>query len=589
MPEIFGLAQCHKDLSPKDCKVCFVEAKKKLDGCLPAIGGLIYLEGCFVRYEQYNFWGESVEKVEKLDNKCGNPTDITRDKYMKADFTSKVNEAVMNVTLTAASNEGFGATEVKQGLISVYAIGQCWNTLDAQTCTLCLNEAGVEIDMCLPGAEGQVLNAGCYLRYSTHNFFVNGTATTLDNDGGNAESTLPIVLIPVSVLLALFSALGAYLGYVRYSKRKHDCKKVVGMPSSFQASELNFKYEMLEKATDLFHPSNKLGEGGAGTVYKGTLPNGTVVAVKRLFFNTRQWADEFFNEVNSISGIQHKNLVRLYGCSIEGPESLLVYEFVPNKNLDQILFDRKIAQPVSWHTRLNIIFGIAEGLAHLHEGCQAKIIHRDIKSSNILLDENLRPKIADFGLARRVNSDKSHISTGVAGTLGYLAPEYLVQGCLTEKADIYSFGVLSIEIACGRKNSVFVNNSVLQSVWENYESKTITRSIDTRLNGDFHEGEASRVLRIGLLCTQMRRLLRPSMSEIVQMLRDDKMVVPKPKQPPFQNSSLLAADDTTKSSGENSLSSNWHSTHDIVSTGSADFASFMSSQSRITQHFNEEM
>ncbi|CAI9757435.1 unnamed protein product [Fraxinus pennsylvanica] len=585
-PGIFGLAQCHQDLSQEDCNICFTEAKKKLDRCLPAIGGSIYLEGCFVRYEQYNFWGESVDKVGKLENKCGNSTDITRDKYIKADFTSIVNAAVMNETLSAASNKGYGTTEVKRGLINVYALGQCWNTLDAQKCTQCLNEAGVEIDVCLPGAEGQVLNAGCYLRYSTHNFFDNATAK-LENDGGNAESTLTIVLIPVSVLLVLFCALGAYLGYIRYSNTKQECKKVVVMPSSFQSSEFNFKYEILEKATDFFHPSNKLGQGGAGTVYKGTLPNGTVVAVKRLFFNTPQWADKVFNEVNLISGIQHKNLIKFYGCSVEGPDSLLVYEFVPNKNLDQILFDRKIAQPISWHKRLNIICGIAEGLKHLHEGCQAKIIHRDIKSSNILLDENLEPKIADFGLARRVSTDKSHISTGVAGTVGYLAPEYLVQGCLTEKADVYAFGVLSIEIACGRKNSIFVNDSVLQSVWENYKSKTITRTIDSRLKGDFHEEEASRVLQIGLLCTQTHRSLRPSISEVVRMLRDDKIVIPKAKQPPFQNSSLLASDDTTKSSGSNSFSSNWHSTQDIVSTGSEDFASVLSSQSRITLHFNE--
>lgn len=137
------------------------------------------------------------------------------------------------------------------------------------------------------------------------------------------------------------------------------------------------------------------------------------------------------------------------------------------------------------------------------------------------------------------------------------------------------------------KNSIFVNDSVLQSVWENYKSKTITRTIDTRLKGNFHEEEASRVLQIGLLCTQTHRSLRPSISEVVRMLRDDKIVIPKAKQPPFQNSSLLASDDTTKSSGSNSFSSNWHSTQDIVSTGSADFASVLSSQSRITLHFNE--
>lgn len=191
----------------------------------------------------------------------------------------------------------------------------------------------------------------------------------------------------------------------------------IGISISIHKNSLNFKYEMLEKATNFFNASRKLGQGGGGSVFKGTLPDGSNVAVKRLFFNTRQWVDDFFNEVNLISGIQHKNLVRLLGCSIEGPESLLVYEYVPNKSLDQILFGRNTEQVLSWQQRFDIISGIAEGLVYLHESCGEKIIHRDIKSSNILLDEDLTPKIADFGLVRCVGPDKSHLSTGIAGTL----------------------------------------------------------------------------------------------------------------------------------------------------------------------------
>ncbi|KAJ8536476.1 hypothetical protein K7X08_034877 [Anisodus acutangulus] len=190
---------------------------------------------------------------------------------------------------------------------------------------------------------------------------------------------------------------------------------------------------MLQKATGDFDPLNKLGQGGSGSVYKAILPDGKTVAVKRLLYNTRQWAEEFFNEVNLISGIQHNNVVKLLGCSIEGPESLLVFDYASNRNLDQVLFDENKRQFLSWKERFEIILGIAEGLAYLHEGSKTKIIHRDIKNSNILVDDQLIPKMADFGLARRFAPHKTHVSTGVAGTLGYLAPEYLLQGCLTEK------------------------------------------------------------------------------------------------------------------------------------------------------------
>ncbi|XP_073140331.1 cysteine-rich receptor-like protein kinase 1 [Henckelia pumila] len=579
-PQIFGIFQCHVDLIPQDCHICFYEANKKLSACLPAVGGSIFLEGCFLRYEQYNFFNETDQKIDHLTPLCHDPTDITNDKYMKTEFANKVHQAVTEVTELAGSSKGFGASEGKSGLLGVYALGQCLENMEHKNCTQCLSDARAEIDNCLPGAEGHVMNAGCYLRYSTTKFFSDSAlAAQNKKKQGDHNNVAILVFTMLSIVLLLFSGLGAFIGYKIYASSKQAHRKVSRLPSSVSSSELNFKYEILEKATDFFHPTNKLGQGGAGSVYKGMLSDGTTVAVKRLFFNSRQWADEFFNEVHSVSGIRHKNLVRLLGCSIEGPESLLVYEFVPNKSLDQLLFDRKTSQLLSWDQRFNIILGIAEGIAHLHEGCKVKIIHRDIKSSNILVDDTLTPKVADFGLARRVAHNKTHISTGVAGTIGYLAPEYLVQGCLTEKADIYAFGVLAIEIACGRKNSIFANDSgsVLQCVWKNYKSKTITEAIDSKLKGEFQESEASRVLQIGLLCTQTRRLLRPSMTEVVQMLKTDDIVLPSPQQQPFQNSSMLSSDGTTKSCEMNSSSSNKHSTVDIISCES--YPSMTSTQS----------
>ncbi|CAI0455140.1 unnamed protein product [Linum tenue] len=320
---------------------------------------------------------------------------------------------------------------------------------------------------------------------------------------------------------------------------------------------MNFKYETLEKATDYFSLSKKLGQGGAGTVFIGSLPNGQTVAVKRLIFNTSQWVEEFFNEVNLISGIQHKNLVKLLGCSIEGPESLLVYEYVPNKSLDQFLFGNFIVEKnskvvtLSWKQRLNIVVGAAEGLAYLHgeRGSPVRIIHRDIKSSNVLLDEDFNAKIADFGLVRHFGADKSHLSTGIAGTIGYMAPEYLVRGQLTEKADVYSFGVLVLEIVSGKRcNADFasvLNVALFVQVWFYYRTNRLIEAVDSSLDSDFPADEALTVLRIGLLCSQASVSLRPSMGQVIEMLTNRDSEIAAPSQPPFMRGTDLMDPDAS--------------------------------------------
>ncbi|XP_018722128.2 cysteine-rich receptor-like protein kinase 1 [Eucalyptus grandis] len=205
---------------------------------------------------------------------------------------------------------------------------------------------------------------------------------------------------------------------------------------------------------------------------------------------------------------------------------------------------------LTWEARLHIITRSAEGLAHLHGGCGVKIIHRDIKASNVLLDKNLTAKIADFGLARCIAPDESHLSTGIAGTLGYMAPEYLMRGQLTEKADVYAFGVLVLEILSGKKNSTYTqgSSSVLNSVWKHYKSNNLAACIDPALRGKFPVLEASRLLQISLLCTQACMELRPPMSEVIEMLHDKDRVVPQPNQPPFVNASVLFDYSSSRSS-----------------------------------------
>ncbi|GLU20739.1 hypothetical protein SLE2022_369220 [Rubroshorea leprosula] len=538
--QVFGLGQCYGHLSREDCDLCFNDASAKLQTCLPASSGRVYLDGCFHRYDTYSFYHETLDPA--ADNvTCGSPTGALNDSYMYQDFQSKLNQVIFNVTRKALRNNGFAATEVKGGVLTVYALAQCWKTSDANHCKECLNSAGVRLTKCAPGAEGRAMFAGCYMRYSTNRFFKQSVESE-----GNVNWLIAVVVLSAMIFTVL-AAFGAFIGYKRLSQRKKGLGDLERFPGR---SGLNYNYEVLEKATEFFNESRKLGQGGCGSVFKGILPNGKTVAVKRLVFNTRQWVDQFFNEVNLISGIQHKNLVRLLGCSIEGPESLLVYEYVTNRSLDQIVFVKNTIHILSWQQRFNIICGTAEGLAYLHGGSGVKIIHRDIKTSNILLDENLTPKIADFGLARCIAPDKSHVSTAIAGTLGYLAPEYLVRGQLTEKADVYAFGVLALEVATGRKNSVFSqgSSSILYSVWKHYKANTLTQAIDAGLQGRFNEKEASVVLQVGLLCTQASAPLRPEMSEIVQMLTNEDYTIPSPQQPPFLNASVLSPDDTTSSS-----------------------------------------
>ncbi|XP_059647493.1 cysteine-rich receptor-like protein kinase 42 isoform X1 [Cornus florida] len=537
---VYVLFQCHQDLSHTDCLLCYAASRTRLPSCLPATSGRIYLDGCFLRYGNHSFYNESIDP--NTDSVI-----CSSEAIGSSDFGKNVELLIDNLTQTAVSNGGFAVMEVK----GVYGLAQCWKSVSSDGCRDCLAKAAKEVTNCAPSREGRGLNAGCFLRYSTDKFYSNGAEEVNKHSGVSVmRIALAVALAGTAFLMLLFFA--AYAGYARLSKMKQERSNLGQVSLSYNESGLNFKYETLEKATDYFDPSRKLGQGGAGFVFKGTLPNGENVAVKRLFFSTRQWVDEFFNEVNLISGIEHKNLVKLLGYSIEGPESLLVYEYVPNKSLDQFLFDKNKIQILNWNQKYDIIVGIAEGLSYLHGGGRIRIIHRDIKSSNVLLDENLAPKIADFGLARCFATDKSHLSTGIAGTLGYMAPEYLVRGQLTEKADVYSFGVLVLEIVCGRKNNAFVedSSSLLQTVWKLYKTNRLADSVDARLENDFPAKEAANVLQIGLLCTQASVSLRPSIAKVVQMLTNKDCELPLPNQPPFLNASLIQP---TRSYSVNSL------------------------------------
>ncbi|XP_071717008.1 cysteine-rich receptor-like protein kinase 2 [Rutidosis leptorrhynchoides] len=548
----FGLAQCYGDLSTEDCILCYAEARNVLPHCYPNNGGRIYLDGCFVRFQNYNFYEEYTGLNDTYV--CGNATTKSRA------FQDTVTRAISNaVTIALGNDEYFGK---EQMLVSgswneyVYVLANCWGTLSPSSCRACLANATASISKCLPWSEGRALNTGCFMRYSDTNFH-NHVLTTSSASNTGKVIVIVVTFISSVVVVVVGSAIGIYIWQYRYIQKKRkgsfDAEKMVKMLND---NSWNFKYSTLEKATGHWDESNKIGQGGFGTVYKGVLLDGREVAVKRLFFNIKFRAADFYNEVNMISNVEHKNLVRLLGCSCSGRESILVYEYLPNRSLNRFIFDATLGKTLNWEKRFDIITGTAEGLAYLHENRRNRIIHRDIKASNILLDFRFRAKIADFGLARSLQDDKTHISTAIAGTLGYMAPEYLAHGHLTEKADVYSFGILLLEVVTGiennRKNiTTDYTDSLVFTVWKHFKQGTVEEIFDPNLkmhispNNKFKK-EAIRAVHVGLLCIQEAPSLRPCMSRVRKMLTKYDEPLPAPSNPPFIDDKTMELNNMTQ-------------------------------------------
>ncbi|PRQ36258.1 putative protein kinase RLK-Pelle-DLSV family [Rosa chinensis] len=308
-------------------------------------------------------------------------------------------------------------------------------------------------------------------------------------------------------------------------------------------SELKiYDFDSILIATDSFSITNKLGQGGFGPVYKGMLPEGKEIAVKRLSTSSGQGVEEFKNEMLLISNLQHKNLVRMMGCCVKEDEKLLIYEFMPNKSLDTFLYDLMKRAVLNWATRFNIIQGVARGLLYLHHDSYVKVIHRDLKVSNILLDEKMNPKISDFGLARMVEETQSLENTQkVVGTRGYISPEYAMGGIFSEKSDVYSFGVLVLEVINGKKNTNFYlydqQLGFLAYAWNLWNEGRAVELVDEVLGDLYSSSEVKTCVHVGLLCVQDNAADRPTMMDAALMLSNEKDG-PNPKRPVFtiQNS-----------------------------------------------------
>ncbi|CAI9299351.1 unnamed protein product [Lactuca saligna] len=310
-----------------------------------------------------------------------------------------------------------------------------------------------------------------------------------------------------------------------------------------------FELESIIAATDDFSEKNMLGQGGFGPVYKGKLPGGEEIAVKRLSSLSGQGLQEFKNEVMLIAKLQHRNLVRLLGYCIKGEEQILLYEYMPNRSLDTFIFDRTMCASLDWKMRFEIIMGIARGLNYLHHDSRLRVIHRDLKTSNILLDEDMNPKISDFGLAKIVKGkDMEAMTNRVIGTFGYMSPEYALDGLFSVKSDVFSFGVVMLEIVSGTKNTGFYQSqrslSLLGHAWNLWREDKPFELMDKVLIESCNSSEVLKCINIGLLCVQGDPDDRPTMTKVVLMLGGDIVTLPTPKEPAF----IARKDNATSSS-----------------------------------------
>ncbi|XP_026445317.1 G-type lectin S-receptor-like serine/threonine-protein kinase At1g11300 [Papaver somniferum] len=417
--------------------------------------------------------------------------------------------------------------------------------------------------------EGDMLNTKTQSDGNAENLYLRGADTGIPSPEISPKRTkrkVEIWKIMIPVIAASMATLMGVLGYMYLCKRnkaneRGRLKDLQGVLTDLLKNKATYKdmpntnmlndrktegetHELqifdlvcLAIATNNFCLNNKLGEGGFGPVFKGQLQNRQQIAVKRLSKSSRQGIEEFKNEVELISKLQHRNLVKLLGCCIEGEENMLIYEYMPNKSLDAFLFDARNKASLDWDKRFNIIGGVARGLLYLHRDSRLRVIHRDLKVSNILLDEDMIPKISDFGMARIFGGNQTIDNTvRVVGTLGYMSPEYMVGGTFSEKSDVFSFGVLVLEVVSGKRNNSFYNPeqplNLLLHAWRLWNEGIWAEIVDQDLGDVYSPFEVMKCIHIGLLCVQNRAVDRPTMAEVDVMLSSETDR-PAPKEPPY--------------------------------------------------------
>ncbi|THG23990.1 cysteine-rich receptor-like protein kinase 10 [Camellia sinensis] len=547
----YGLFLCRGDVSTAVCQDCVTSATKEVvQRCPKSKNVIIWYDECMLRYSNESIFSKSDESTGLILRNTQNFTDQTRFREILG--------GVMDDIATRASNGGSGkkyATKEANfsSLQKLYGLAQCTPDLTLLDCNKCLRDGISNFPSCCDGNLGaRVLFPSCNVRYESYPFY-NVTATAPPppppvlpsspgpsasrGKGGISSQLLIAIIVPVGVSVLLFIVSFCFI--TRKSKKKHDIIEEDTIGNDITTAEsLQYNLGAVQAATNNFSTENKIGEGGFGLVYKGTLSNGQQVAVKRLSRTSGQGAKEFKNEIVLVAKLQHRNLVRLLGYCLEGEEKILIYEFMPNKSLDYLLFDPQQEEKLDWVKRYKIIGGIARGMLYLHEDSRLRIIHRDLKASNVLLDGDMNAKISDFGMARIFGVEQTQGNTSrVVGTYGYMSPEYGMHGQFSVKSDVFSFGVLVLEIISGKKNNTFYKSGnaedLLSYAWKLWMEERPLDLMDSTLEGSYSRSELIRCIHIGLLCVQEDPKSRPSVATVILMLNRYSITLSDPQQPAF--------------------------------------------------------
>ncbi|KAH1199804.1 hypothetical protein AAZX31_18G218200 [Glycine max] len=537
--KVYAIGLCRGDVKTDECRSCLNNSRVSLTRLCPKqFEAIKWEEKCMLRYSNRAIFHTMDASYSYPMSNINNATDAE-------EFNKVLGELLRNLSDKAASGDSrrkYAAdTAVFANLQTIYGLVQCTPDLSRQDCGDCLHWSLADFGNVFKNKVGAVvLRPSCNVRYEIYPFYDEPTPSasvplSLKEKGNSLRTTIAIVVPTVLVVVALLIFISIY-----FRRRKLARKNLLADEDDDEielAESLQFNLDTIKVATNNFSDSNKLGEGGFGAVYQGRLSNGQVIAVKRLSSDSGQGGVEFKNEVLLLAKLQHRNLVRLLGFSLEGKEKLLVYEFVPNKSLDYFIFDPTKKARLDWDRRYKIIRGIARGLLYLHEDSRLRIIHRDLKASNVLLDEEMIPKISDFGMARLIVAGQTQENTSrVVGTYGYMAPEYIMHGQFSIKSDVFSFGVLVLEIVSGQKNHGIRHGEnvedLLNFAWRSWQEGTVTNIIDPILNNS-SQNEMIRCTHIGLLCVQENLANRPTMANVALMLNSCSITLPVPTKPAF--------------------------------------------------------
>ncbi|KAK4439299.1 Cysteine-rich receptor-like protein kinase [Sesamum alatum] len=500
-----AIVLCRADQTLDRCRSCVQNAAVGIvQWCPNKKEAIIWYELCMLRYSNESIYGfQTINDPQFPMYNVLNATSLEQFREDRRILMDDLRRQAANGSSLWKARAGFRNTsdiETIYGLNqAIYGLVQCTPDLSPQDCDDCLIRAG-GLRRCCDNARGvRMLMPSCNLRYELYPFYNETRMRELHllappqppstpssppgKKDGNKTRNIIIIVVPIAICVTLGTCATIYLSK-RIKRKPHQLLEgELAIDEISSIESLHYDFGKIRAATNDFSDANKLGKGGFGVVYWGKLLTGQEIAVKRLSKNSGQGNIEFKNEVLLVARLQHRNLVRLLGFSLEGIERLLIYEFVQNASLDQFIFDRIKSSQLNWERRYKIIEGIARGILYLHEDSRLRIIHRDLKASNVLLDGDMNPKIADFGMARLSRNDETQGNTNrIVGTYGYMAPEYAMHGQFSVKSDVFSFGVLVLEIISGQKNNCFRSGENLQDllsfVWKNWREGTSANVVD---------------------------------------------------------------------------------------------------------------